>query len=114
MATLIPGVDSSVLAEEPFLEVQASATRPLPPGRHIFQLVVTDNVGNVSAPASIAVTVRDRSKPTAEIDYVRDDGTRLYDSSIVVPYGKPFRLTGERSSDTNGTVRSWRWTLVSS
>lgn len=112
MAQLLPGIDTSVLAEEPFLDVQASASRALAAGRHVFQLVVTDNAGNVSAPASIAVVVKDRSKPTAEIDFVRDDGTRVYDHAIVVPFGKPFRLTGERSSDANGSVKTWRWTLL--
>ncbi len=113
MAKFVPGVDSIVSAAEPLLEVVASASTPLPAGRHLFQLVVTDNAGNQSTPASIRVAVRDRTKPTAEIDFIRDDGVRLYGSDIVVAYGKPFRLTGERSSDANGVVASWRWTLVS-
>lgn len=113
MAKFVPGVDSIVNAAEPLLEVAASASTPLPAGRHSFQLVVTDNAGNQSTPASIRVTVRDRTKPTAEIDFIRDDGTRVYGSDVVVAYGKPFRLTGERSSDASGVVTSWRWTLVS-
>jgi hypothetical protein len=112
MAAFVPGVDTSVQSEEPSLDVQASAARSLAAGRHVFQLVVTDNAGNVSNPAQIAIVVKERSKPTAEIDFVRDDGTRVYDDAIVVPFGKPFRLTGERSSDASGSVKTWRWTLL--
>jgi hypothetical protein len=114
MATFTPGVDSEVRSDEPLLEVKASASMPLPAGRHIFQLVVTDNAGNQSAPSSIRISVQDRIKPTAEIDFIREDGTRVYDDDIVVAYGKPFRLTGERSSDTSGAVKMWQWTLISS
>ena len=44
----------------------------------------------------------------------RDDCVQVHESMpAIVPYGKPFRLTGERSNDRGGTVTSWRWTLVS-
>jgi len=75
--------------------------------------VVIDNAGNQSSVDSIAVTVKDRSKPVAQIDFVRPDGKRQYDSNISVAHGQPFRLTGERSTDANGKVTQWRWTLVS-
>lgn len=113
MATFVPGVDTAVRAEEPHLDVAASPTRPLAPGKHIFQLVVTDNSGNQSEPARVTVTVKDQAEPSAVIDYVREDGTRLYDGEIVVAYGKPFRLTGERSSDANGRVTTWNWRILS-
>lgn len=113
MATFAPGIDTAVAADEPFLDVLASASNPLPAGRHVFQLVVTDNAGLASPPATIAVLVRDRSRPTAVIDFVREDGTRSYTADVVVPWGRPFRLTGERSTDSNGHVRVWRWTLLS-
>jgi hypothetical protein len=112
MASFVPGTDTAVMADEPILDVVASPTRPLPVGRHVFQLVVTDNAGNQSSVDSIAITVKDRTKPVAQIDFVRADGTRQYDSSISVAYGQPFRLTGERSTDANGRVTTWRWTLV--
>jgi hypothetical protein len=113
MASFIPGVDTAVVAADPVLDVLASATRPLPAGRHVFQLVVVDNAGNQSSVDSVSVTVRDRSRPTARIDFVRPDGTRVYDNGIDVAYGQPFRLTGERSADANGKIAQWRWTLVS-
>ncbi len=113
MASFVPGVDTAVRAEEPHLDVQASATRPLSPGRHIFQLVVADNAGNLSEPARVTVLVKAQAEPHAIIDYVREDGTRLYSEEIVVAHGRPFRLTGERSTDANGRVAVWNWRILS-
>ena len=112
MASLVPGIDTTVVAEDPILDVLASASRPLTAGRHVFQLVVTDNAGNQSAVDSITVTIKDKSKPTAQIDFVGEDGMRLYDSGITVAYGQPCRLTGERSTDPSGQIVKWRWTHV--
>ena len=112
MAKFIPGVDSTVKTDEPLLEVRASPATPLAGGRHVFQLVVTDASGNVSAPATFPVLVRDPQRPTAVIDAIRSDGTRLYLPALVVDYGEPFLLTGDRSSDRGGPLREWRWTLL--
>ena len=113
MASFVPGIDTAVRATDPHLDVMASTTQPLQPGRHIFQLVVTDNAGNLSEPARVTVLVKDRTEPSAVIDYVREDGTRLYNDEIVVAYGRPFRLTGERSSDANGRIASYSWRILS-
>lgn len=113
MAKFVPGTDTQVVSAEPLLEVLASPSTPLQPGRHVFQLVVTDMSGNASTIDSMTVVVQDPSRPNAVIDFIRDDSTRVYESTPIVPYGKPFRLTGERSNDRGGTVTSWRWTLVS-
>jgi hypothetical protein len=113
MAKFIPGVDTTVNSNEPLLEVQASRSAPLRAGRHDFQLVVSDNAGNLSAPVSVTVLVQDPSKPNAVVDFLREDGSRVYGPELVVPYAKPFRLTGDRSVDVNGSVTSWRWTLLS-
>lgn len=110
MAKFVPGTDTSVVSNEPTLEILASPTQPLQAGRHVFQLVVTDNQGNASQADSISIFVRDPTKPTAQIDFLHDDDTRKYDSTISIPFGKPFRLTGARSSDGNGVIRTWRWT----
>ena len=112
MAIFIPGVDASCRSDEPLLEVRASPATPLAEGRHLFQLVVTDAAGHSSAPATFPVLVRDRHRPTAIIDAIRQDGTRFYRHDLVVGHGEPFRLTGERSSDRDGPLRSWTWTLL--
>lgn len=112
MAKFIPGVDTAITASEPLLEIMATASTPLPVGKQVFQLIVTDNAGNSSTPTTVSVLVMDRSKPTAVIDLLREDGSRVYDATLRVPYGKPFKLTGDRSSDLGGNVTSWRWTLL--
>lgn len=113
MATFVPGVELAITAAEPLPEVQASPARPLRAGRHVLQLVVTANAGHASTPVNIDVVVRDPTRPTAVADFIADNGTRVYEPAAVVAHGKPFRLTGERSSDATGRVVSWRWTLLS-
>ena len=56
MAKFVPGTDTAVKADEPSLDVVASPRTPLKPGKHVFQLVVTDDSGNDSAPASVTVS----------------------------------------------------------
>ncbi|UWX03961.1 hypothetical protein H1235_16885 [Pseudoxanthomonas sp. NC8] len=112
MAKFIPGVDSQVKTDGPLLEVRASPATPLAGGRHVFQLVVTDASGNTSTPATFPVLVRDPQRPTAVIDAIRADGTRLYLPALVVDHGEPFVLTGERSSDRGGPLQVWHWSLL--
>ena len=73
----------------------------LPPGRHTFQLVVTDDSGNASSPATIEVIVRDTVKPTAVID-----------APAVVDVGKSFTMSGKRSSDIGGRIVKFAWTRL--
>jgi hypothetical protein len=110
MAKFVPGVDTSIVSNEPILEILASSTQPLQAGRHVFQLIVADNHGNASQMDSISIVVRDPTRPTAQIDFLHDDDSRKYDATISIAFGKPFRLTGARSSDGNGVIRTWRWT----
>ena len=112
MAKFTPGVDSKVKSDEPLLDVLASAAAPLKPGKHVFQLVVTDDSGNDSDTASVTVIVVDQTRPTAVIDTINADGVRIPDPEVKVPFGSAFRLTGERSSDIGGVVKVWNWTLL--
>ncbi|KAF1704462.1 hypothetical protein [Pseudoxanthomonas kaohsiungensis] len=112
MASLVPGIDTGIVSDEPLLEVRASEARPLAAGRHLFQLVVTDAAGNASAPVTFPVLVRDPRRPIAIVDAIRADGTRLYRPELVVEFGEPFQLTGERSSDRGGRISTWQWTLL--
>lgn len=114
MAKFVPGTDTTVKATEPRLDVQASATTPLPPGKHVFQLVVTDDAGNDSSAASVMIIVQDLARPTAVIDALRDDGRLNPDPTVTVPFGKAFKLSGERSSDVDGAVKVWTWKLLPS
>ena len=63
---------------------------------HVFELIVTDNEGAVSAPASITVTVTAGSDVDAGPDQT-------------VPSEKTVTLDGNGSSDTYGNIDSIQW-----
>jgi hypothetical protein len=112
MAKLVPGIDTTVKSDEPLLDVLASVGTPLKPGKHVFQLQVSDDSGNTSDGASLTVIVQDLERPTAVIDLIGPAGQRISDPVVRVPFGKSFQLTGDRSSDIGGVVKVWSWTLV--
>ncbi len=112
MAKLVPGTDIIVRSDEPLLDVLASVATPLRPGKHVFQLQVSDDSGNDSDSASITVIVQDLERPTAVIDLMGPAGQRISDPVVRVPFGKSFQLTGDRSSDIGGAVKVWSWTLL--
>ena len=73
-------------------------------GLHVFQLVVEDSSGNLSAPATVTVIILDKTLPTAVIEVV---GGSPGDD-------KPFVLDGSKSADSKGgNIKSFRWTLIS-
>jgi len=112
MAKFIPGTDDTVKSDEPLLDVAVSRDAILKPGKHVFQLVVVDDAGNNSDTASVTIIVQDTERPTAVIDFIDEAGGRNPNPEVVVPFGKGFRLTGDRSSDIGGEVRVWNWTLL--
>jgi len=92
----------AIETREPEIEVTATPARPLPVGRNRFQLVVIDDSGNVSAPATVEVIVRDTTNPTAVLDAPRE-----------IEFGRSFQLSGRRSSDIPpARIVSYRWTLL--
>lgn len=112
MAKLIPGQATEVAAKEPLLEVLVDAQNTLKVGKHVFQLVVTDDSGNQSEPANVTVVVLDQTRPTAVIDLINAAGERIAAPSAEIPFGQPFTLSAERSSDVGGVVQSYTWTLL--
>lgn len=87
---------------ENVISVDVTPNRPLSIGRHIFQLEVVDDSGNRSAPDRVEIIVRDEDNPTAVLDVPR-----------TVPFGRPFRMSGQRSSDpVPGQIARYIWTLV--
>lgn len=100
MPTFIPG--QPIVTRDPTVQVEVTPQSPLKPGRHRFQLVVTDDSGNVSEPAVVEVIVRDETKPTAVID-----------APATVAAGRSFSLAGNRSIDQPpGRIVSFAWTLL--
>jgi hypothetical protein len=95
-------IGDSVETEESSITVDITAENPLPTGVHLFQLIVTDEAGNESAPAIAQVVVRDTQAPTAVIT-----------APSQVSFGQGFRLDGRDSSDVPpGRIVRFRWTLM--
>ncbi|WP_437723483.1 hypothetical protein [Sorangium sp. So ce861] len=96
---------------ENHVEITPTPGPPLQPGLHVFQLVVEDQAGNRSAPASIEVIVRDTTAPTAVLRLVvpqRENPDAWPEA------GKPFALSAEGSTDFGGgPIVKYIWTLVS-
>lgn len=100
MAVFVPG--QTVVTDNPTVEVTVSPQSLLRPGKHRFQLIVTDDSGNVSEPAIVEVIVRDETKPTAVID-----------APATVAAGRSFSLSGARSLDqAPGRLTRFAWTLL--
>jgi hypothetical protein len=111
MARFVPGRDQEVRSADPILEVMVDRTHPLAVGKHTFQLVVTDDSGNNSEPAVVSVIVLDTDRPTAVIDVLNSAGNAV-PAPVRLGVGEKFTLSGRRSSDVGGTVKTWTWTLL--
>ena len=96
-------VGTRLTTAENTVEVTGSPSAPIASGVHHFQLVVVDEAGNQSDPATVAVVVKDNVKPTAVITV----------SPSQVELGQSFRLDGSKSSDVPpGKIVSFIWTMV--
>lgn len=112
MAQFNPATDEKVRSADSLLEVLASRQTPLKPGKNVFQLVVEDDTGNTSEPASITIIVRDNQRPTAVIDFVDANGRPNPDPTVEIAFGEKFALSAKRSSDVDGDVTNFNWQLL--
>jgi len=96
-------IGTTIETTEPAIDVTVTAAAPIPPGTHVFQLVVVDDAGNQSDPDKEKVVIRDTVKPTAVL---------AIEPTQVQP-GQSFRLNGTRSSDVPpGKIVKYIWTMV--
>ena len=96
-------IGQPVTTDVPNVEVSVTPQRPLAPGRHVFQLVVTDDAGNASEPATVEVVVIGDARPTAVIDAPQR-----------VAAGRSFELSGRRSADLPpGRIVRYTWLQLS-
>lgn len=112
MAKFVPNQSTEVKSDEPLLEVAVEPANPLKVGKYLFRLVVTDDSGNESASQDVTIIVTDTDRPTAVIDVINVAGERIPSPTVTIPFGQRFTLTGDRSSDVGGTVRTYLWTLA--
>jgi hypothetical protein len=96
-------VSTPISGTDPTIEVTVDIANPLAIGQHRFQLVVVDEAGNQSLPATVDVTVKDTTNPTAVLT-----------APTQVEFGKSFSLDGHTSSDVPpGRVVQYIWTQLS-
>lgn len=86
-------------------------TEKLAVGKHVFQLTVTDNAGNVSQPDQITVIIVDKTAPTAVLELRDSQGRPVTNNTLA--FGVGFILDGKLSTDIGGTVASYQWEMVS-
>lgn len=79
-------------------------------GGHTFQLMVTDDSGLESVPATVIVIVADTQAPTAVL-VARDERGQILEGNEV-PFGNGFMLDGRKSVDIAGKIVSYTWTMV--
>jgi hypothetical protein len=94
-------VNQEVSAAAPDSLLNITIDSPLQTGSYEFQLVVTDNSGNNSHPATVKITIADDQAPTAVID-----------APSRVGFAKDFALSGKRSIDIGGELTKFTWTLI--
>ncbi len=95
-------INQEVVTDVPVVEVTVSPDKALPIGRQRFQLVVTDNAGNVSKPDVVEVIVADQDAPTAVLNV-----------PSVIGFGRSFNISGEKSFDVGGgKIVKYAWTYL--
>ena len=92
-----PGDDAKV-------RVVVDRANPIPLGEHRFVLVAVDDAGNESLPSEVVVTVFDDKQPVAKLSVVPSEN---------LSFGDSFVLSAEGSFDVGGTIREYRWFMVS-
>ena len=96
---------------DPDPEDVANPTVILGPGVHVFTLIVTDNMGAVSQPDTITITVNTPPVANAGPDQIKDL-PQLYSKTAAVAYASTVEVTldGSASHDIDGTIVSYEWT----
>lgn len=61
-------ISNELITDNPSIEVTITPESTLAPGKHRFQLIVTDSSGNTSEPDTVEVIIIDDKRPTAIID----------------------------------------------
>ncbi len=83
------------------IKVEVDPRKPLSRGRQVYQLQVVDDSGNVSEATTLIVIVADQERPTA-----------ILQGPQIVNVGASFELTGAKSFDIGGEIKSYRFTYL--
>lgn len=93
---------------DPVVEVQFPANAPPKPGTYEFQLVVVDNLGVASAPATVKLQLQGAANASLRI--VNADGRPI--DQTVFKVGSQIFLSAKDSASENGALKSFSWKLT--
>ena len=97
--------------DAPDVKVDFAPNQQLKVGANRFELVVIDDAGQESEPATIEVVLLHDEKPTAILDVLNPNGERLERPRL--KQGEQFMLSGKRSFDKDpGKIEKYRFTWV--
>jgi hypothetical protein len=94
-------VNEPIQSTDDSLLINHNEAGALKPGVYEFQLQVTDDSGNQSAPTVTRVIVVDDKRPTAVLD-----------APSTASFGDNITLSAKRSVDIGGKIASYEWTLI--
>ncbi len=89
-----------IASDQPAVAFAVDPAAPFAPGLHLVELVVTDDSGNQSQPATAQVRVTDGVAPTAVLTV-----------PPIVPVGQSVTVSGAQSFDLGGRVVRYEWML---
>ena len=81
---------------DPLLNLVPDQNGPLKPGKYLFGVVVTDDIGQKSQTATFTLEVRDQPRVTI-------------DGPTVVAFNQPIPLTAKVAS--SGPIKSFTWSV---
>jgi hypothetical protein len=98
--TFVVGTEIITASNDPSVDVTFDPTLPaLPPGPHVFQLIVEDETGNRSAPAAVTVNV---------VTVL----TAVITAPPQVNFTQGFTIDGSKSVVQGAAIKAFHWTLL--
>jgi hypothetical protein len=101
-------LNEQVATDDPQVAVRFPAAAPAKAGVYEFELIVVDDTGVASEPATVKVTLRGNA--IAVVNALDANG-RPVDSPVFKP-GDEFALSAKGSKSENGGLKSFRWRLL--
>jgi hypothetical protein len=101
-------LDKEESTSDPMVEVLFSTDQPAKPGTYEFQLVVVDDQGVASAPATLRLVLQ--GSASAQLHIVNADGRPVDQTTFRI--GSQIFLSAKGSASENGAIKAFVWKLT--
>lgn len=101
-------LDKEQTTTDPMVEVLFSTDQPAKAGTYEFQLVVVDDQGVASSPATLRLVLQ--GSASAQLSIVNADGKPLDQTTFKL--GSQIFLSARGSASENGEIKSFVWKLT--